>query len=47
MAVALRFRERKRDPRSNAHHGCLLDPKPFCDRIGGLEADAADSFASR
>jgi hypothetical protein len=44
MALALRFRKRKRDSGSHADHGCLFDAKPFCNRIGGFEADAADIF---
>ena len=42
MAVVQRLGERVRNTGPDPDHGGFLDAKPLGDRVGGLEADAAD-----
>src|SRR6516165_11085777 len=42
MTLVHRLGERIGNPRTNADRGGLFDAELHCDRVGGLESDAAD-----
>src|ERR1700736_1113046 len=42
MSLVHRLGESVRNPGAHADHRRLLDAEPHCDRVRGLEADAAD-----